>query len=192
MTERAAAAGAWGIVVPGSGRLEADGSYRIGARALECVRAAARLAERRTPRVVVFSGWSPVSGPTEAEQMREAWDGPPDVDLVVEASATITAENMSRSLPHILERGVHEVTVVCGTLHLPRVRYYFGGVYPRHGVRCSYVRTRQAPTPAALGREAAAVVLMRRQRRAAIAEIASRMTVSEPRLLRASAAQSRP
>jgi hypothetical protein len=173
MTDRAPAAAAWGIVVPGSGRLEADGCYRIGARALECVRTAARLAERRTPRVVVFSGWSPVTGPTEAEQMRAAWDGPPDIDLVVEASATITAENMSRSLPHILERGVHEVTVVCGTLHLPRVRYYFGGVYPRHGVRCSYVRTRQAPTPAALGREAAALVLMRRQRRAAIAEIAN-------------------
>ena len=172
MTEHPLAASGWGIVVPGSGRLERDGSYRIGARALECVRTAARLAERRTPRVVVFTGWSPVSGPSEAEQMRAAWDGP-DVDLVVEASATITAENMSRSLPHILERGVREVTVVCGMLHLPRVRYYFGGVYPRHGIRCSYVRTRQPPTPAALTREAAALVLMRRQRRAAIVEIAS-------------------
>ena len=176
MTERAPGSGAWGIVVPGSGRLEADRSYRIGARALECVRTAARLAELRTPRVVVFTGWSPVRGPTEAEQMREAWDGPLDVDLVVETSASITAENMSRSLPHILERGVHEVTVVCGTLHLPRVRYYFGGVYPRHGVRCSYVRTSQAPTPAALTWEAAALLLMRRQRRAAIAEIADFMS----------------
>jgi len=192
VTERAPEAGAWGIVVPGSGRLGADQSYRIGARAIECVRTAARLAELRTPRVVVFTGWSPVSGPTEAEQMRKAWDGPLDVDLVVETSASITAENMSRSLPHILERGVHEVTVVCGTLHLPRVRYHFGGVYPRHGVRCSYVRTPQAPTPAALTWEAAALLLMRRQRRAAIAEIASRVAVSEPRRLRASAAHSRP
>lgn len=179
MTERAPAAGAWGIVVPGSGRLEADGSYRIGARALECVRTAARLAERRTPRVVVFTGWSPVRGPTEAEQMLEAWDGPPDVDLVVEASATITAENMSRSLPHILVRGVREVTVVCGTLHLPRVRYHFGGVYPRHGIRCTYVRTRQMPTPATLAWEAAAVLAMRRQRRAALAEIASSFGVPD-------------
>ena len=87
-------AGAWGIVVPGSGRLEADGSYRIGRRALACVRIAARLADARAPRVVVFTGWSPVSGPTEAEQMRAVWEGRDDVDLVVEPSATITAENM--------------------------------------------------------------------------------------------------
>jgi DUF218 domain-containing protein len=161
----------WGIVVPGSGRLEADGSYRIGTRALACVRMAARLAEARMPRVVVFTGWSPVSGPTEAEQMLAVWDGRDDVDLVVEPSATITAENMSRSLPHFLERGVREVTVVCGTLHLARVRYHFGGVYPRHGIRCTYARTRQLPTPATLAWEAAAVLAMRRQRRAALAEI---------------------
>jgi hypothetical protein len=39
------------------------------------------------------------------------------------------------------------VTVVCGALHLPRVRFYFGGVYPRHGIRWTYARTRQLPTP---------------------------------------------
>lgn len=173
MTYGAPMPDAWGIVIPGSGRLEADGSYRIGARALDCVRTAARLAERRRPRLVVFSGWSPVRGPTEAEQMRAAWDGPDDIDLVLETSATITAENMSRSLPHVLERGVREVTIVCGALHLPRVRYHFGGVYPRHGIHCSYTLTRQMPTPATLAWEAAAFTLMRRQRRAAIAEIAS-------------------
>ena len=165
---------AWGIVVPGSGGLVADGSYRIGARALAGVRAAAHLAEVRTPRVVVVTGWSPVGGPSEAEQMLAAWDGPGVVDLVVEPSATITAENMSRALPHFLERGVREVTIVCGTLHLARVRYHFGGVYPRHGIRCTYLRTRQRPTPAVIAWEAAAVLAMRRQRRAALAEIAGR------------------
>jgi DUF218 domain len=169
---------AWGIVVPGSGRLEPDGSYRIGERALACVCAAARLAEARTPRVVVFTGWSPVTGPSEAEQMLAAWDGPDDLDLVAEPSATITAENMSRSLPFLLERSVGEVTVVCGTVHLARVRYHFGGVYPRHGIRCTYVRTRQTPTPATLAWEAAAVLAMRRQRRAALAEIAGRFAPS--------------
>jgi hypothetical protein len=165
--------GVWGIVVPGSGRIDADGSYRIGGRALACVRRAARLAERRRPRVVVFSGWSPVSGLSEAEQMLEAWDGPHDVELVAETSATITAQNMSRSLPHMLQRGVEEVTIVCGVLHLPRVRYYFGGVYPRHGIRCSYALTRQPPTPGSLAWEASAALLMRRQRRAALAEISA-------------------
>jgi len=175
MSDRGAPA--WGIVVPGSGGLDAAGTYRIGARALAGVRAAARLAEARTPLVVVFTGWSPVGGPSEAEQMLAAWDGPGGVDLVVEPSATITAENMSRSLPHFLERGVREVTIVCGTLHLARVRYHFGGVYPRHGIRCTYLRTRQRPTPAVLAWEAAAVLAMRRQRRAALAEIAGRLGV---------------
>ena len=162
----------WAIVVPGSGRTGRDGTYRIGLRALECVDAAARLAEVRTPRAVVFTGWSPVpSGPSEADQMRAAWDGPDDVELLVETSARITAENMSRTLPLLVERGVREVTVVCGALHLPRVRFYFGGVYPRHGIRCAYVRTRQAPTPPALARELVAVALMRRQRRRALTEL---------------------
>jgi hypothetical protein len=48
-------------------------------------------------------------------------------------------------------------------------------VYPRHGIRCRYVRTRQMPTPGALAWEAAAVLAMRRQRRAALAEIADRL-----------------
>ncbi len=162
----------WAIVVPGSGRMGADGVYRIGPRAIDGVRAAARLAERRRPTVVVFTGWSPVpGGPSEADQMLAAWDGPADVELLAETSATITAENMSRSLPLLAEREVREVTVVCGSLHLPRVRFYFGGVYPRHGIRCTYVRTRQVPTPPALARELVALALMRRQRRRAVAEL---------------------
>ena len=66
---------AWGIVVPGSGGSTRDG-YRIGGRALDCVRTAARLAEQRPPQLVVFSGWSPAGGPSEAEQMLAAWGGP--------------------------------------------------------------------------------------------------------------------
>jgi hypothetical protein len=103
--------------------------------------------------------------------MRAAWDGRDDVELLVEPTATITAENMSRTLPLLVERGVREVTVVCGDLHLPRVRFYFGGVYPSHGIRCTYVRTRQFPTPPALTRELVAVALMRGHRRRALAEL---------------------
>jgi len=96
--------------------------------------------------------------------------------VVLEPSATITAENMSRSLPHLLARNVRETTIVCGVLHLPRVRYHFGGVYPRHGIRCSYSLTAQLPTPPALAWEAAAVLVMRRQRQAALAELAALLT----------------
>ena len=78
---------------------------------------------------------------------------------------------MSRSLPHLVARGVDEVTIVCGALHVPRVRYQFGGVYPRHGIRCSYSLTRELPTPGLIAWEAAALAVMRRQRRAALAEI---------------------
>ena len=180
MTYRPGMDDRWAIVVPGSGRIDAEGSYRIGPRARACVRTAARLARRRRPEVVVLSGWSPVGGATEAHQMLEVWDGPDDVEVVLEPSATITAENMSRSLPHLLARNVRETTIVCGVLHLPRVRYHFGGVYPRHGIRCSYSLTAQLPTPPALAWEAAAVLVMRRQRRAALAELAALLTRPAP------------
>ena len=162
----------WAIVIPGSGSHAGDGSYRIGGRALDCLRAAARLAEQRQPRLVVFSGWSPAAGPSEAEQMLEAWPGDRSIELVAETSATITAENMSRSLPLLLERDIGRVTLVCGALHLPRVRYFFGGVYPRYGISCQYQITRQLPTPRALVWEAAALPLASRQRRAALVELA--------------------
>lgn len=161
----------WALLIPGSGTLDPGGRYVIGPRALRCLSAAARLADRRAPELVVLSGWSPAGGPTEAEQMHAAWPGRRDVEIVVEPTATITAENMSRSLPLLLERGIDEVTVVCGLLHLPRVRYFFGSVYPRHGIRCRYAVTRQLPTPGTLAWEAAAAMVARSQRRAALAEL---------------------
>jgi hypothetical protein len=160
----------WAIVIPGSGSHGREG-YLIGPRAHACMREAARLAERRHPRVVVFSGWSPAGGPSEAQQMLEAWPGRRDVELVAEGTARITAENMSRSLPLLLARGVREVTVVCGALHQVRVRYFFGGVYPRYGIRCRYRVTRQLPTPRAIAWELGAIPLARRQRRAACEEL---------------------
>jgi len=161
----------WALLIPGSGRIDGRGDYLIGARALRCLGAAARLAARRRPDMVLFSGWSPVGGPSEAEQMLRAWPGRRDVDLVVEPTAAITAQNMSRSLPLLLEREIEEVTIVCGALHLPRVRYFFGPTYRRHGVRCRYVVTRQAPTPGTIAWEAAAYTVARRQRRSALAEL---------------------
>jgi len=43
------------------------------------------------PRRFVFSGWSPSGGPSEAEQMRTLWRGP-EVELVIEPTARVTAE----------------------------------------------------------------------------------------------------
>jgi hypothetical protein len=159
------------IVIPGNGRLGADGSYGISSRCREALRTASAVARQRTTQVVVFSGWSPVGGASEAEQMLHAWDGPEDVETVLEPTARITAENMSRSLPLLLEREVDEVTLVCGRLHMPRVRYFFGSVYPRYGIRCRYRAVRHGQLGHSLAWEAAAFPLARGQRRAAIAEL---------------------
>ena len=127
---------------------------------------AARVAAERRPDVVLLTG----GRGGEADQMRAAWPGRTDVDLVVEPTATITAENASRSLPLLLARGVTEATVVCAPLHLPRVRYLFGGVYGRAGISTRFRAARAMPTPPALAWELGAALVARRQRRAAEAE----------------------
>ena len=159
------------IVVPGNGYRRRGDVYRLSRRCVAALRISAQLAERERPRVVVFTGWSPHGGPSEAELMLEAWSGRRDVELVAETSASITAENMCRALPLLIERRVTDATIVCGLLHLPRVRYFFGGVYPQYGIRCRYRLVGQAPTPRALVWEAGALPLARGQRDAAIREL---------------------
>ena len=155
-----------GLVVPGHSR-----NGRLSPRCSRLLDLAAELAERRGPRVVVFTGCSQDGGPSEAEQMLEAWPGRRDVELAVEPTARITAENASRSLPLLLHRGVREATVVCAPLHVARVRYFFGGLYPRFGVRYEVRPAWCLPTPAALVWELGALLVMRRQLRAALAEL---------------------
>ena len=159
-------AGSWAIVIPGH-----SVAGRVSGRCRRVLGAAAALAERREPRVVVFSGWSRGEGPSEAEQMLEAWPGRRDVELALEPTARITAQNASRSLPLLRERGVREVTVVCSTLHSLRVRYLFGGLYDRFGIRCDVVSVWTSPTPRAVAWELGAMAILRRQRRAALAEL---------------------
>src|SRR4051794_25504515 len=116
------------IVVPGSGSLGRDGVYRITERCRRVVGGAGRLADELEPELVVFSGWSPVGGPSEAEQMRDAWAGPP-VELVAETTARTTAQNASRTLPLLLVHGVERAVVVCAPLHAARARFFFRGLY---------------------------------------------------------------
>jgi uncharacterized SAM-binding protein YcdF (DUF218 family) len=130
------------------------------------VEAAALAAERKPVAIVLTGGRG-----GEAEQMRAAWPGRTDVELLVEPTAAITAENASRSLPLLLERGVTEATIVCAPLHLPRVRYLFGGVYGRAGISTRFRAARAMPTPPALAWELGAALVARRQRRAAEAEL---------------------
>jgi hypothetical protein len=132
---------------------------------------AAELAGERMPNVVVFSGWGYGGAPSEAEQMLEAWPGRRDVELLVEPTARITAQNASRSLPLLLERGIREATIVCSTLHAPRVRYFFCELYLRFGIECDVRSAWTPPTPRALAWELGALIVLRRQRRAAVAEL---------------------
>jgi uncharacterized SAM-binding protein YcdF (DUF218 family) len=146
---------------------------RISATCCRFVAEAERLAERRRPSVVVFSGWSPVGGISEAEQMRELWRGP-DVELVVEPTAATTAQNASRTLPLLLERGVESAVVISAPLHRYRVRWFFQRLYEAHGIATSFHAPRIVPTPLALVWEVGALSVRSRQLRAAQAELAER------------------
>jgi uncharacterized SAM-binding protein YcdF (DUF218 family) len=159
------------IVVLGNGQADVDGTYCLTPSCHGCLELAARLADALQPRVVVFSGWSPVGGESEGAQMRTAWPGRRDVELVAEHTATITAENMSRSLPLLLERGIGEATIVASAHHMLRVRFFFS-VYGRFGIRTRYAAARSPRSLHALAWEAAALPLMRGQRRRALAELA--------------------
>ena len=140
-------------------------------RCLRLLAVASALAEEDGTRAIVFTGSG--RGESEAGQMRAAWTGRHDVELLVEPTARTTAENAARSLRLLLERGIVEATVVCAPQHAPRVRYLFGGLYERFGVACRVHAAWRAPDPVAVARELAAMTVMRRQRRAVLAELES-------------------
>jgi uncharacterized SAM-binding protein YcdF (DUF218 family) len=155
------------LVVLGSSWSDRDGSYRISRACRRLVAEAERIARRLPVDVVVFSGWAPGGGPSEAVQMRALWRGPGAVEVVVEETASTTAENASRTLPLLLERGVTEAVVICTPLHLLRARWIFRNVYARHGVAVRFRPARVAPTPGALAWELGALTVAARQVRAA-------------------------
>lgn len=161
------------IVVPGHGDLDLDGAHRITRRCLRLVREAEQLVRAGRADVVVFSGWSSTGGPSEAEQMRDAWGGP-DVELVVEPTARNTAENASRTLPLLRDRGVARAVVVCAPAHLVRTRLLFGRVYRSAGVDTAFRAPAVAPTLRSIAWELAAFPFLPAQLRAARAEVARR------------------
>jgi uncharacterized SAM-binding protein YcdF (DUF218 family) len=162
------------IVVLGHGRLDFDGRHRISRRCLRLVREAELLACSTGAEVVVFSGWSSSGGPSEAEQMRDAWDGPA-VDLVVEPTARTTAENAARTLPLVLDRAVGGVLVVCAPSHLVRARLLFSSIYRGSGLSVAFRVARQAPTLRSIIWEIVALPLLPLQVHAARAELARRL-----------------
>jgi uncharacterized SAM-binding protein YcdF (DUF218 family) len=161
------------IVVPGHGDRDLDGVHRITRRCLRLVREAERLAGTRSTGVVVFSGWSSSGGPSEAEQMRDAWNGP-GVELVVEPTARNTAENAARTLTLLRERGIGGAVVVCAPAHLARTRLLFGRLYRGAGVEVAFRTVAVVPTVRSVAWELAAFPFLPAQLRAARAELARR------------------
>jgi uncharacterized SAM-binding protein YcdF (DUF218 family) len=162
------------IVVPGHGWLDLAGMHRISSRCLRLVGEAEQLVSSSGADVVVFSGWSPTGTPSEAEQMRDAWRGP-DVELVVESTASSTAENAARTLPLLLERGVARAVVVCAPPHFLRTQLLFRRLYRGSGVEVAFRVARLAPTVRAVAWELAALPFLPLQLHAARAELARRL-----------------
>ena len=162
------------IVVPGHGDVDPHGTHRITRRCLRLIQEAERLVSSGGADVVVFSGWSSTGGPSEAEQMRDAWRGP-DVELVVEPTARNTAENAARTLPLLRERRIERAVVVCAPTHLARTRLLFGRLYRGAGVRGRVPRRRRRAEPPLRSMwELAAFPFLPAQLRAARAELARR------------------
>jgi uncharacterized SAM-binding protein YcdF (DUF218 family) len=153
------------IVVPG----HAVGG-RISSLCLALVREAERIAATTPVDAVVFSGWAPRGGESEAEQMRAAWCGP-DVELVLERTARVTAENAARTLPLLLERGIERALVVCAPLHRHRARFFFSRLYSSHGIATEFRVVAAGRTLRALAWEVGATTALRRHLRAAREEL---------------------
>jgi uncharacterized SAM-binding protein YcdF (DUF218 family) len=158
------------LVVLGSSRRERGGAYGISRACRRVVAHASQLAERLDPRIVVFSGWAPDGGPSEAEQMRALWRGP-EVQLLLEPTASTTAENAVRVLPLLLEHEIDHAVVVCTPLHVYRARWFFRRLSAAHGIQTSLEAPRVLPTPAALIWELGALTVRSRQLRAAEEEL---------------------
>jgi uncharacterized SAM-binding protein YcdF (DUF218 family) len=158
------------IVVPGHGARGRDGAYRISSTCVTLVREAERIAHDQPARAVVFSGWAPSGSPSEAEQMQAVWRGP-DVELVVEPTARVTAENASRTIPLLLERRIRRAIVVVAPLHLYRSRFLFTRLYHASGIETEFRVARAPRTMRGLLWELGAAAVCRRQLKAASAEL---------------------
>jgi uncharacterized SAM-binding protein YcdF (DUF218 family) len=105
--------------------------------------------------------------------MRSLWRGE-ESEIVLEETASTTAENAARTLPLVLERSIHHVTVVCTPLHLYRARWFFRRLYGAHGIKTTFGAPHVLPTPSSLMWELGALTVRSRQLRAAQEELKGR------------------
>ncbi len=137
---------------------------------LSLVREAERIVATTHVDAVVFSGGSVRGGEPEAAQMRDVWRGP-GVELVVELTASVTAENAVRTLPLLVERGIERALVVCAPLHLYRARFFFSRLYGAAGIATEFRTVAVRRTLRALAWELGAAPAVPSQLRAARLEL---------------------
>jgi uncharacterized SAM-binding protein YcdF (DUF218 family) len=100
-------------------------------------------------------------------------------EIVLEETASTTAENAVRTLPLLLDRDIGEALVVCSPLHLYRARWFFRRLYGTHGIDMSFDAPRILPTPSSLMWELGALTVRGRQLRAARDELKGRAAEHE-------------
>src|SRR5262249_35519389 len=153
------------IVVPGHAR-----RGRISDVCVSLVREAQRIAATSQVDAVIFSGAAVRGGEPEAEQMRDVWHGP-DVELVVEPTAHVTAQNAARTLPLLLEPRIERAVLVSAPLNLYRARFFFTRLDGAAGIATEFRPVPAGRTVRALAWELGAAPAVPRQLRAARAEL---------------------
>jgi uncharacterized SAM-binding protein YcdF (DUF218 family) len=148
--------------MPDTPALVVLGSTLVGTRR-RLVAAAQQAARDLNVDVVVITGWSPNGGPSEAQQMRGLWRDASEVEIVLEETASTTAENAARTLPLLLERGIDEAVVICTPLHALRAGWIFRRIYGDHGIAVRLQLARELPTPGAVLWELGALTVCGRQ-----------------------------
>jgi uncharacterized SAM-binding protein YcdF (DUF218 family) len=110
---------------------------------------------------VVFTGQGRRTGAdSEAELMRRAWRGP-EIRLICEPRARITAENAVHVARLVRDLGARDVVVVTSWWHRARARLLFGALLRGSGARVRIVAAAGRPwTLRLLLRELAAFVLL--------------------------------
>ena len=106
--------------------------------------------------------------------MRDAWRGP-DVELVVEPRARITAENASLTVPLLAERGVEQAVVVCTHSHSLRALVFFRRVSAARGIDARIPPVSTTRSAKAVGREIVSFPVLPSQLRAALRSVRDRV-----------------
>jgi hypothetical protein len=142
--------------------------HRISRESLGRVQRAEWVAQRRSTRAALLTGYTSTGGLSEAEQMRAAWRLP-GVPALLEVAGRNTAGNAACSLPIVLALGgVREVTVVTSAWHV-RAPYMFAP-WRDHGLRVRFAVDWRGDWPRMLARELHEARAAARERREAFAE----------------------